>query len=171
MSWLKYPPPPHTCTFSGCLFYGGTMWHTPWGPFQIFCKTQWPRPLLFSLNWIIQWSMGEGSYITLFSPSDVTAFHRISPVPLGAVLTEGHQVALWHQSSVEGFKGVLLTLYFGQFPPPQLRWPLLNMHSYRSTCHLPVQNDSYVGSFTMLGSSFSELAFFSYVCSQFTVIR
>ena len=22
-------------------------------------------------------SMGEGSYITLFSPSDVTAFHRI----------------------------------------------------------------------------------------------
>ena len=63
------------------------------------CKTQWPRPPLFSLSWLIKWSMGEGSYITLFltewrhcvsqnkvwgrgcyitlfSPSDVTAFHR-----------------------------------------------------------------------------------------------
>ena len=26
---------------------------------------------------LIQWSMGEGSYITLFSQSDVTAFHRM----------------------------------------------------------------------------------------------
>ena len=43
----------------------------------IFCDTQWPRPPLFSPSWLIQWSMGEGSYITLFSPSDVTAFHRI----------------------------------------------------------------------------------------------
>ena len=32
---------------------------------------------LFSPSWLIQWSMGEGSYITLFSPSDVTAFHRM----------------------------------------------------------------------------------------------
>ena len=49
------------------------------GEFHQFCKTQWPRPLLFSPSWLIQWSMGEGSYITLglFSPSDVTAFHRI----------------------------------------------------------------------------------------------
>ena len=30
-----------------------------------------------SPSWLIQWSMGEGSYITLFSPSDVTAFHRM----------------------------------------------------------------------------------------------
>ena len=44
---------------------------------HIFCETQWPRPPLFSPSWLIQWSMGEGSYITLFSPSDVTAFHRI----------------------------------------------------------------------------------------------
>ena len=29
---------------------------------------------LFSPSWLIQWSMGEGSYITFFSPSDVTAF-------------------------------------------------------------------------------------------------
>ena len=44
---------------------------------QLFCETQWPRPPLFSLSWLIQWSMGEGSYITLISPSDITAFHRI----------------------------------------------------------------------------------------------
>ena len=43
----------------------------------LFCETQWPRPPLFSPSWLIQWSMGEGSYITLFSPSDVTAFHRM----------------------------------------------------------------------------------------------
>ena len=42
-----------------------------------FCETQWPRPPLFSPSLLIQWSMGEGSYISLFSPSDVTAFHRI----------------------------------------------------------------------------------------------
>ena len=44
---------------------------------HIFCETQWPRPPLFSPSWLIQWSMGEGSYITLFLPSDVTAFHRM----------------------------------------------------------------------------------------------
>ena len=44
---------------------------------SLFCEIQWPRPPLFSPSWIIQWSMGEGCYITLFSPSDVTAFHRI----------------------------------------------------------------------------------------------
>ena len=43
----------------------------------VFCETQWPRPTLFSPSLLIQWSMGEGSYITLFSPSDVTAFHRM----------------------------------------------------------------------------------------------
>ena len=39
----------------------------------------WPRPPLFSPSWLIQcqWTMGEGSYITLFSPSDVTVFHRM----------------------------------------------------------------------------------------------
>ena len=42
-----------------------------------FCETQWPRPPLFSPSWLIQWSMGEGSYVTLFSLSDVTAFHRM----------------------------------------------------------------------------------------------
>ena len=70
-----------------------------WGT-ALFCETQWPRPPLFSPSWLIQWSMGEDSYnnlvftewrhcvsqnevwgrgchITLFSPSDVTAFHRI----------------------------------------------------------------------------------------------
>ena len=25
-----------------------------------FCETQWPWPPLFSPNWLIQWSMGEG---------------------------------------------------------------------------------------------------------------
>ena len=66
-----------------------------------FCETQWPWPSLFSPSWLIQWSMGEGvlynlvftewrhcvsqnevwgrgCYITLFSPSNVTAFHRIA---------------------------------------------------------------------------------------------
>ena len=43
----------------------------------VFCETQWPRPPLFSPSWLIQWTMGEGSYITLFSPSVVTAFHII----------------------------------------------------------------------------------------------
>ena len=33
-----------------------------------FCEIQWPRPPLFSPSLLIQWSMGEGSYITLFSP-------------------------------------------------------------------------------------------------------
>ena len=65
-----------------------------------FCEIQWPRPPLFSPSLLIQWSMGEGVlynlvfterrhcvsqnevwgrgyYITLFSPSDVTEFHRI----------------------------------------------------------------------------------------------
>ena len=42
-----------------------------------FCETQWPRPPLFSPSWLIQWSMMEGYYITLFSPSDVRAFHRM----------------------------------------------------------------------------------------------
>ena len=45
---------------------------------SIFCETQRPRPPLFSPSWLIQWGMGEGCYITLFSPSDVTAFHRRS---------------------------------------------------------------------------------------------
>ena len=66
-----------------------------------FCETQWPWPPLFSPSWLIQWSKGEGvlynlvftewghcvsqnkvwgCYIglTLFSPSDVTACHRIN---------------------------------------------------------------------------------------------
>ena len=47
------------------------------GSEMILCETQWNRPPSFSPSWLIQWSMGEGSYITLFSPSDVTAFHRI----------------------------------------------------------------------------------------------
>ena len=55
---LKQPPPgPHTRS--------------------LFCETQWPWPPLFSPSWLIQWSMGERCYITLFSPSDVTAFHRM----------------------------------------------------------------------------------------------
>ena len=64
-----------------------------------FFETQWPWPPLFSPSWLIQWSMGEGVLysrvftewrhcvsqnqvwgrgcnITLFSPSDVPAFHR-----------------------------------------------------------------------------------------------
>ena len=44
---------------------------------DVFCENQWPWPLLFSPSWLIQWSMGEESYITLFSPSDVTEFHRM----------------------------------------------------------------------------------------------
>ena len=51
-----------------------------------FCETQWPRPPLFSPSLLIQWSMGEGSYITLFSPSDVTAFHRMKYGRGGGVL-------------------------------------------------------------------------------------
>ena len=44
---------------------------------KVFCETRWPRLPLFSPSWLIQWSMGEGSYISLFSPSDVTAFYRM----------------------------------------------------------------------------------------------
>ena len=47
------------------------------GSEMILCETQWTRPPSFSPGWLIQWSMGEVSYITLFSPSDVTAFHRM----------------------------------------------------------------------------------------------
>ena len=66
---------------------------------HVFCEIQWPWPPLFSLSRLIQWSMGEGvlynffytewrhrvlqyevwergCYIILFSPTDVTAFHR-----------------------------------------------------------------------------------------------
>ena len=43
----------------------------------VSCETQCPRPPMFSPGWLIQRSMGEGSYIILFSPSDVTAFHGI----------------------------------------------------------------------------------------------
>ena len=43
----------------------------------VFCETQWPWPPLFSPRWPIQWIVGWGSYIILFSPSDVTAFHRM----------------------------------------------------------------------------------------------
>ena len=56
-----------------------------------FCETQWPRPPLFSPSWLIQsiivLSMGEGSYITLFSPSDVTAFHRMKCGGRGCYIT------------------------------------------------------------------------------------
>ena len=44
---------------------------------KLFCETRWPRPPLFSPSWLIQWSMGEGSYITLFPLSNVTTFHRM----------------------------------------------------------------------------------------------
>ena len=40
-----------------------------------------------SPRWLIQWSMGEGSYITLFSPSDVTAFHRMKYGRVGCYIT------------------------------------------------------------------------------------
>ena len=43
----------------------------------LFYETQWPWLSLFSPSWLIQWSMGEGSYITLFLLSDVIAFHRM----------------------------------------------------------------------------------------------
>ena len=43
----------------------------------LLCETQWPWRPLFSPSWLIQWSMGEEVYITLFSSSDVTAFHRM----------------------------------------------------------------------------------------------
>ena len=36
----------------------------PWS--AVFCETQWPRPPWFSPSCLIQWSMGEGSYITFF---------------------------------------------------------------------------------------------------------
>ena len=59
--------------------------------------------LLFSPIWLIQWSMGEGSYITLFSRSYVTefhrmkhgggGFHRVTSLPF----TEFHDWRLWIQ--------------------------------------------------------------------------
>ena len=54
---------------------------------KAFCETQWPRPPLFSPSWLIQWSMGEGFYITLFSPIDVTAFHRMKYGGRGCYIT------------------------------------------------------------------------------------
>ena len=56
----------------------------------LFYETQWPRP-----NWLIQWSMGEGSYITLFSPIDVNVLHRMK----------------------YGGGGVLYNLVFTEWPP------------------------------------------------------
>ena len=62
------PPPYVTETYSD-------LWS--WSQDHRFCETRWPWPRLFSPSWLIQWSMGEGSYITLFSPSVVTEFHRM----------------------------------------------------------------------------------------------
>ena len=69
---------------------------------SFFCETQWPRPPLFSPSWLIQWNMGEGSYIILLSPSDVTAFHRIgidslfnaNILPTLVQLPTGHAILL-----------------------------------------------------------------------------
>ena len=58
---------------SMCSFQGRGLFSA----YSQFCDTQWPWPLLFSPSWLMQWSIREGSYKTLFSPSDVTAFHRI----------------------------------------------------------------------------------------------
>ena len=66
-----------------------------------FCEIQWPRPPLFSPSLLIQWSMGEGSYITLFSPSDVTAFHRMK---YGG---GGYYITLFSPSDVTAFHRIL----------------------------------------------------------------
>ena len=74
--------------------------------FVVFCETQWPRPPLFSPSWqsntmkygggflynlvFTEWRhcvsqnevWGRGCYITLFSPRDVTAFHRMNRLRL-----------------------------------------------------------------------------------------
>ena len=73
-----------------------------------FCETQWPWPPLFLPSWLIQWSMGEGSYITLFSPSDVTAFHRIGMYPANTKYLLSF-VQCW--SNVEEFRPTLYKWY------------------------------------------------------------
>ena len=75
----------------------------PW----IFCETQWPRHPLF---------MGEGFYITLFSPSDVTAFYRMKygeGVLYNLVFTEwrhcvSHNSALFSETQLRPRKRFLM---------------------------------------------------------------
>ena len=61
----------------------------------------WNSMTLTSSSWLIQWSMGEGSYINLFSRSDVTAFHRIH---------HGWQIGAYEDRSMHGNIRVFLAL-------------------------------------------------------------
>ena len=54
--------------------------------------------------------MGEGSYITLFSPSDVTAFHR-GFIRSGAVVAQGSNVG----GGGEGGGGLLTEYVLGSY--------------------------------------------------------
>ena len=91
-----------------------------WEPFpakishRLF-ETRWPRPPLFSPSWLIQWSMGEGSYITLFSPSDVTAFHRMKYGGGGSHITlfSPSDDTAFHRMKYGG--GVLYNLVFTEW--------------------------------------------------------
>ena len=72
-----------------------------------FCEIQWPRPPLFRGGFLYnlvftEWlhcvsqneARGRGYYIALFSPSDVTAFHRIlwNAVTSSETLLNGYSV-------------------------------------------------------------------------------
>ena len=87
----------------------------------LFCETQWPWPPLFSPSWLKQWSMWEGSYITLFSPSDVTEFHRMKYGGGGSYIT------LFSPSAVTAF-----TLHHTSFSNRKVTG-LDNFHSHFHT--------------------------------------
>ena len=55
--------------------------------------------------------MGEGSYITLFSPSDVTAFHRMK---YGG---RGYYITLFLLSDVAAFHRIS-----GKVPSREIKW-------------------------------------------------
>ena len=92
-----------------------------------------------------EWSMGRGSYITLFSPSDVTAFHRMKYgegelynlvftewchcVSQNEVWGRGSYITLFSPSDVTAFHRITLFLqssHSKRFPVTSLRFTELS---------------------------------------------
>ena len=73
-----------------------------------FLDILWNSMTSTSSSWLIQWSMGEGSYITLFSPSDVTAFHRIK----WGLWERGCYITLFSPSDVSAFHRIIFVMNY-----------------------------------------------------------
>ena len=106
------------------------------------CETQWPWPPLFSPSWLIQWRMREGSYITLFSPGDVTAFHRIrftvkttahsliwAVTEIRFMVKTTAQRAIWYANGVH-----LSAIWKNSALIPRIRCEPLDKHFIPGTC-------------------------------------